>query len=319
MKASLLTFAVFFAASSAQAQSNSAAQAAQAAAAQATAAAQQASAQASQQAMADMQRAVDSTTRANQKAMDDLSRTAAQNNTPAIAFTLPPKISLKGGTYSAPVTVKLSSRTRGAIMYYSTDGWTPTVNSARYLGPITIDATTTLRVIAVAPYSTPSAVVSAVYNFPGSTPSANQPAAAAPDGAQPVRLLFAKAVDSRTAEIGDKIPMTLADDLVLNGSVVAHKGAPASVTIIQVDKTGAAGAPGNLEFQIDPLPTDAGAVKLRGSAALQGKASPPNPTVLIPVVGLFTLFHHGHDAVIPVGTPFTAFLNPASLVATALP
>jgi hypothetical protein len=133
----------------------------------------------------------------------------------------------------------------------------------------------------------------------------------------PVRLLFAKAVNSKTAEIGDKIPLTLADDLVLNGAVVVHKGARASVTIIQVDKTGAGGAPGNLEFQIDPLQTDVGPLKLRGSATLEGQPVPPNAAVMIPVVGLFTLFRHGKDADIKTGTPFTAYLAPPTLNAAA--
>jgi hypothetical protein len=113
--------------------------------------------------------------------------------------------------------------------------------------------------------------------------------------------------------------MTLADDLVMNGVVVAQKGAPASVTIIQVDKTGAGGAPGNLEFQIDPLPTNIGPLKLRGSATLEGQAVPPNAAVMIPVVGIFTIFRHGHDAVIPSGTPFTAYLDSSSLVASNTP
>ena len=38
-------------------------------------------------------------------------------------------------------------------------------------------------------------------------------------------MLFAKEVNSKTAEIGDKIPMILANDLVVNGNVVARQGA----------------------------------------------------------------------------------------------
>jgi hypothetical protein len=38
---------------------------------------------------------------------------------------------------------------------------------------------------------------------------------------------------------------------------------------------------------------------------------------MIPVVGLFTLFRHGHDAVIASGTQFTAYLAPPTLNAAA--
>ncbi len=309
MRTALLLFSFLVFSTCAQAQ-DAAAQAQQAAQA-----AQQAAIQANQQAIADMQHASDQAALANQQAMANLNN-AAQNSAPVVAMTMPPKISLKGGTYTKPITVKFSDRSRGAIMYYTTDGWTPTTASARYLGPITIDSNTTLRVIAVSPYSVRSLVTSAVYTFPASAVSSTTSAPENSDrstGSVPVRLLFAKDVNSKTAEIGDNIPMTLADDLVLNGAVVAHKGAPASVTIIQVDKTGAGGAPGNLEFQAEPLQTSVGPLKLRGSASLEGQPHLPNAAFLIPVVGPFTLFRHGTDANIKSGTLFTAYLDSAAL------
>src|ERR1035441_6457733 len=59
-----------------------------------------------------------------------------------------PKFSVKPGAYSAAVTLKIKDSTREAVIYYTTDGWTPTVASTRYMGPITIDSTTTLQAIA---------------------------------------------------------------------------------------------------------------------------------------------------------------------------
>ena len=49
----------------------------------------------------------------------------------------------------------------------------------------------------------------------------------------PVHFVFAQEVSSAKAEIGDKVPLTLADDLVFNGTVLARKGASAFVNIIQ--------------------------------------------------------------------------------------
>jgi hypothetical protein len=282
------------------------------------AAATQASEQASKQAMQALQQAMQDAQRANEQAMANLNN-ASQNNTPVVAMTMPPKISVKPGTYTKPITVRLSNRSRGAIMYYTTDGWTPTTASTRYVGPFTIDSTTKLQVIAIAPYCARSMVASAIYTFPGSTSASSAsltspPASTSTDPlATPVHFVFAADVNSKSAEIGDKIPLTLAADLTIGGTVVARKGAHASVTIMQVDKTGAGGAPGTLEFQIDPLVTDAGPLKLRGSNILEGKASPPNATALIPVVGLFTLFHHGQDAEIKSGTPYTAYFTPPSI------
>jgi hypothetical protein len=286
-------------------------------AAQAAAQASQAAMQASQQAMQDMQRATQAASdQMTQQMMNNLNDASA-NTGPVIGLTARPKISVKPGPQKSPITIKLSDSTRGAIMYYTTDGWTPTAASHRYLGPITIDSTTNFQAVAIAPYHVRSLVATAIYTFPAAATSADQ----VPDNVPanpacvPVHLLFAQDVSSKTAEIGDKVLLTLADDLTVNGEVLAHKGASATVTVIQVMKTGAGGAPGEVDFQADPLHTTLGLVNLRGAAALEGEIKLPNAAVLIPVVGPLTLFRHGKDADIKTGTPFTAYLDTTTLTA----
>jgi type II secretory pathway pseudopilin PulG len=288
--------------------------------------AMQQSQMAAQQAMQASQQAMQDAQQANQQAMQQMMQ-ATQNNT-APACCIPaakPKFSIKPGVYNFPTTVKITDATRGAIIYYSTDGWTPTEKSTRYMGPIEIDSTTTLQAIAVAPYHARSYVASAQYTVqaPATQPSAATPltsdvlwpgANAAAAGLllakdTPVPLLFAAAVSSRTAEVGDKIPMTLAEDLKIGDTLIAPKGSPAVVIVIQVDKTGAGGAPGGITFKADSLTAGGTVIKLHRSATREGDASPPNAAVLIPVVGPFTVFKHGKDADIKPGTPFTAFVS----------
>src|ERR1700722_6248005 len=138
----------------AQAQ-NDAAQAAQQPSQQATQTAQQASQLAARQAM--------------QAAQQAKSAQTAIQDTPLLpsgpSFTATPKFSVKPGAFSAPVTVKIKDASRGAIIYYTTDGWTPTINSTRYKGPIPIDSNTTIQAIAIAPYSRRSFVAAAEYSI----------------------------------------------------------------------------------------------------------------------------------------------------------
>jgi hypothetical protein len=60
-----------------------------------------------------------------------------------------PDADKKTGNYTSQVIVTLASATEGAAIYYTTNGNTPTVNSTRYTGPITITQTATLKAVAV--------------------------------------------------------------------------------------------------------------------------------------------------------------------------
>lgn len=69
--------------------------------------------------------------------------------TGAIVATVPaPAISPISGTYYGAQTVSISAQ-NGATIYYTTDGTTPNVNSTVYTEPFTVNATTTVKAIAV--------------------------------------------------------------------------------------------------------------------------------------------------------------------------
>jgi len=311
--------------------------------------AMQQSQMAAQQAMQASQQAIQDAQQANQQAMQQMMQATQDNTAPVCCIpAAKPKFSIKPGVYNFPTTVKITDATRGAIIYYSTDGWTPTEKSLRYMGPIEINSTITLQAVAVAPYHARSYVASAQYSVqtpatqpsaatpltsdalsPASAPSvpvisaagATTPAANAPATGlllakdTLVPLLFAAAVSSRTAEVGDKIPMTLAEDLKIGDTLIAPKGSPAVAIVIQVDKTGAGGAPGGITFKADSLTAGGTVIKLHRSATREGDASPPNAAVLIPVLGPFTVFKHGKDADIKPGTPFTALVSADTQIA----
>jgi hypothetical protein len=79
-----------------------------------------------------------------------------------------PSFSLRAGNYRPPQTVTLTDTTPGAVLYYSTDGSTPTTASIPYTGPIAVNFTTTIKAIATESGYWPSAVVSDTYTIIGS-------------------------------------------------------------------------------------------------------------------------------------------------------
>lgn len=65
--------------------------------------------------------------------------------------TAAPQFSVAPGAYSGPQTVTITSSTPNAVIYYTTNGYTPSTGSPVYSGPVPISRSGTLAAIAVAP------------------------------------------------------------------------------------------------------------------------------------------------------------------------
>jgi hypothetical protein len=90
------------------------------------------------------------------------------------AIVLPaatPVITPKGGTYSSAELVTITDATKGATIYYTTNGVAPTTSSTKYTAPVLVKVGETLEAIATATGFSKSAVASAAYKIIGS-PSA---------------------------------------------------------------------------------------------------------------------------------------------------
>ena len=83
-----------------------------------------------------------------------------------------PVFSPVAGTYSAAQSVKITSATTGATIYYTVNGTTPTTASTKYTAAIAVAASESIKAIAIATGSTTSAVASAAYVIekPAATP-----------------------------------------------------------------------------------------------------------------------------------------------------
>jgi sugar lactone lactonase YvrE len=130
----------------------------------------------------------------------------------------PPVFSLASGSYLGARTVSISDSTAGAVIYYTTDGTTPTTGSAKYSSAIAVSQTETLEAIAVATGHAQSAVSIDTYTI-------------TPFSLYPVGNLEA-AEDSSTLST----TVSQADLLYVAGWVVdATDGAPLSNVKVYID------------------------------------------------------------------------------------
>ncbi len=96
-----------------------------------------------------------------------------QLSTTSLPKAAPPTFSLASGTYTTVQTVKISDKTAGATIYYSTDATSATPVWTAYSGAITVSSTESIEAIAMASGHSTSAAATAAYTI-------NLPAAATP-------------------------------------------------------------------------------------------------------------------------------------------
>lgn len=286
---------------------------AQDAAMQASQAAMQASQQASEAAMQAAQQAnqaaMQAAQQASQQAIQDAQSAASADN---LQSCLAPKpiFSVKPGTYGAPQKVYIEEHARHAALYYTTDGWTPTDQSTRYTGPVTVDATTRLQAVAFVPGCHRSSVAEAVYTLPG--PALKPSRVEAPNGVlrkgTELELAFVAPVSSETARVGDPLELMLAAPLRAGDRVFAPSEVKALATVTAVERPAGFGQPGELTFAMQSLTVGGVTVPLSGVETTEGldHYDKVRHRILIPLVGLSVLGIRGDQAVIAAGTSVTA-------------
>lgn len=82
-----------------------------------------------------------------------------------LVATTTPTADPAAGAVDAGTGVALSSSTPNAVIYYTLDGTTPTMESERYVAPITITAAVTIKAIAIAEGKNVSSTLTAAYTL----------------------------------------------------------------------------------------------------------------------------------------------------------
>ncbi len=244
-------------------------------------AAQQAQ-QAAQQATQAAQQAIDQATITSQQATINMQQAMANASPssscpgPVIGVANQPTFSVKPGNVAAGTVVRIKSATHYAVIYYTTDGWSPNKTSTRYTGPITINAETHLQAIALGPDLLHSSIARADYTVNGSATAPVQQPPLTTDGVlragTTLRLVTNSEVSSQSAEVGDKIPLLLDQDVRVGDTVVAAKGTPVSAVLTIADPAAKHYVPGDLVFEVRSLNVQGKTLSLSGGETLEGQA-----------------------------------------------
>lgn len=240
--------------------------------------------QASQQATQAAQQAADQATITSQQvAISNLQMQQAMANAsssgcsgPIIGAASQPTFSVKQGNVAAGTVVRITSATHYAEIYYTTDEWAPTKASTRYTGPITINAKTHIEAIASGPNLLHSSIARADYTVdaPATTPVQQPPLLT--DGVlragTTLRLVTNSEVSSQTAEVGDKVPLLLDQDVKMGNTVVIPKGTPVDAILTVADPAAKHNVPGDLVFEVHSLNAQGKTISLSGGETLEGQA-----------------------------------------------
>jgi hypothetical protein len=148
-------------------------------------------------------------------------------------------------------------------------------------------------------------------------PAASQPQ---PQAAEPparlvlkegtdVKLKFAQALSSKTAQDDDPVNLVLDEDLKVGDVTVAKAGAKAVGTVTNAKKAGMMGKGGELNLRLEYLVVGDSRMRLRGTKGKEGEGRVGAAVALTVLFGPIGLIKHGKNVEVKEGTPLSAFVD----------
>jgi hypothetical protein len=143
----------------------------------------------------------------------------------------------------------------------------------------------------------------------GSTSVSSIGAIKTPDG-EKVRLTLSDDISSATANQGDRVNFTVAEDLKVGDVVIIAKGSSAAGTITEAKKKGMLGQGGKLLMSINQVKAvDGQNVRLRATSGREGDEKLGKTVAIAVLAGPFALLVKGKDTVAAKGTEYTAYID----------
>lgn len=127
----------------------------------------------------------------------------------------------------------------------------------------------------------------------------------------PIEIELVDGLSSKTSRIADRFAIRLAEPISIDGKVVLAGGGTGQGEVIDVAAAGINGKQGKLNVSARYLDLDGHRVRIRGMALIttgKSRVDLASNMLLVPYVGMATLFVRGGDIVLPAGTRATARL-----------
>lgn len=173
----------------------------------------------------------------------------------------------------------------------------------------------TAELIRLSKAGVPENVIAAMRNPGTATPGGTGTTAVAgkaakvPDG-EKVRLLLMEEVSSATAQEGDRVNLTVAEDVKVGEDVIIAKGAAAAGKISHAKKKGMLGEGGKLTMSLDQVKcVDGQNVRIRATASREGDDKLGKTVAVFVLAGPFAVLVKGKDVTSPKGTEYAAYLD----------
>ncbi len=203
------------------------------------------------------------------------------------------ELSVKSGPVKPGTEVRIKWRGGDyAAVYYTLDGWSPTLASTRYTGPITIDGTIHLQAVGInwncmlgnaCKDWTRSAVVDADYRT-SSNSKAEVPSIVT-DGllraGTVLRLKTDAEIRSDSAKLGDKVSLVLDQDVMVANTIAIPKGASAIAVLTKVNHSAGSRRPALLVLTTQSLHGPQARIELIGSETMEGKTGQNSEVAIV--------------------------------------
>ena len=152
--------------------------------------------------------------------------------------------------------------------------------------------------------------------LPASSSSAPIGGVKTPDG-EKIRLILSEDISSATANRGDRVNFTVAEDLKVGDALIVAKGSTAAGTITEAKKKGMLGQGGKLLMSIDQAKAvDGQNIRLRATSGREGDDKLGKTVAIAVLAGPFALLVKGKDTVVTKGTEYTAYIDETKEIAT---